>query len=168
MKTFMVILLAISLHGNVIAAKPDMTGETNAGRRLFNDTFRMLSVLALRGDCDAIDSIQTAVLEHEGGVKGSWKERWITSACGASKSFLITFTPTPAIGGTDFSIIEEKLPKTAPQVETTPSTDVTQPAEPEVSKATIELLKIKPVGCLDICPDLVTRRLASDTIQMQR
>jgi hypothetical protein len=84
-----------------------VTGSVASGR-LLRDTMRMVLMVdsARMPDCKErrVITVQPLVSDKPGVIM----ERWRVERCGQTKFYRITYTPTPAIGGTDFGVREEQ------------------------------------------------------------
>ncbi|MBU6410370.1 MAG: hypothetical protein KGR98_08275 [Verrucomicrobia bacterium] len=84
-----------------------VTGSAASGRLLRDTTHMVLMVDSARPpDCKErrIITVEPLVSDKPGVIM----ERWRVERCGQTKYYRITYTPTPSIGGTDFSVQEEK------------------------------------------------------------
>jgi hypothetical protein len=90
-----------------------LPGGSAAGPLLQRDTFNMVGAVAITSppalSCSQDEAMRTGrvvdtVLLDTYVPGGIWHERWIAQVCGIERPVVVTFTPTPADGGTDFSV----------------------------------------------------------------
>jgi hypothetical protein len=84
-----------------------VTGSAVSGR-LLRDTKKMVLMVdsARMPDCKErrLITVEPLVSTKPGVIT----ERWRVERCGQTKFYRITYTPTPATGGTDFGVQEEQ------------------------------------------------------------
>lgn len=89
-----------------VTVQPTITGSSASGVLLDNTTQMVLMIDSARlPSCK--ESRHITVEQASFDKPGSYAERWQVERCGTSKSYRITYTPTPSKGGTDFSVQEE-------------------------------------------------------------
>ena len=108
MKNLCILLVgSVLMLAGCVAPGPVVTGSSASGR-LLHDTTRTVLIVdsARRPDCKErrVISAEPLLADKPGAIA----ERWRVECAGANKFYRITFTPTPSIGGTDFSVQEEK------------------------------------------------------------
>jgi hypothetical protein len=90
-----------------IEAIPLSPGETLVGVILEKDARKFVE-MAARADqpagCEQFMIVDTVVVQSQKTPADPWIERWTASSCGGLADYDITFTPTPADGGTDISV----------------------------------------------------------------
>jgi len=98
---------ALMLSGCATMPTATVTGSSASGR-LLRDTARMVLIVdsARMPDCKERRRITVEPLVSD--KPGIVVERWQVERCGTNKFYRITYTPTPSIGGTDFSVEEER------------------------------------------------------------
>jgi hypothetical protein len=84
-----------------------VTGSFASGR-LLSDTTRMVLMVDSARMPDCKERRQITVTPLVSDKPGTIVERWRVERCGETKFYRITYTPTPATGGTDFGVQEER------------------------------------------------------------
>jgi hypothetical protein len=75
---------------------------------LLSDTASFVVMLDIAGHAPQCKEQRHITAEPIPAAKpGTIEERWHVERCGTAKYYHITFTPTPATGGTDFSVQAE-------------------------------------------------------------
>ena len=93
--------------GKLLFAAPLMPGDTMAGPRLQYDTVPLVQAAAQLpggGGCNDMFVADTIVLEPPESLTTPWYERWTVVACTKPVLVDVTYSPTPADGGTDISV----------------------------------------------------------------
>lgn len=89
------------------APGPKLPGDSLADSRLQRDTVPLVSVyeMSAGSECDRSRIADTAVATFPEIVGMSpWIETWTVDRCGELVHYKITYTPTPARGGTDIAV----------------------------------------------------------------
>ncbi len=99
--------LLFNENGGAIKAIPLVPGDTMVGAILEKDARQFVAMSAQGGKpegCEQFLVVDTAVVNAQTTPEDTWIERWTASMCGKLSVHEVTFTPTPADGGTDISV----------------------------------------------------------------
>ena len=90
-----------------ISKKDIVPGETIAGPTLQRDTWNVMRIFdeVNAPDCKDRKVVNTEVIDRTG--TNVWIERWTVDHCGEKAFFRVEFRSS-MLGGTDFSVSEEK------------------------------------------------------------
>jgi hypothetical protein len=108
MKHFSILLLGLTLSmAGCAHIQPSVTGSS-APFSVRWDIAHMVAYLDADKSPDCKERRQITVEPLPSDKLGTTVERWRVERCGTVKFYHITFTPTPAIGGYDYSVKAEE------------------------------------------------------------
>ncbi len=107
MKLFSIILIGIALSITGCATmNPSITGSA-APFSVRRDIGHMIAYVDAGKSPDCKERRQITVESVPSDKPGTTVERWRVERCGTVKFYRVTFTPTPAQGGYDYSVKAE-------------------------------------------------------------
>jgi hypothetical protein len=122
MKHFSVLFLALAaILTGCAHMQPSVTGSS-APWKVRWDIAHMVAYLDAAKDPECKERRSITVEPLPSDKPGTTVERWRVERCGTARYYRITFTPTPAIGGYDYSIrAEDEKPQPNTALEPTPT-----------------------------------------------
>ena len=100
------ILVAVGLASCATSPSAEVTGSAASGQVL-RDAKHMVLLIDTARDRDCQEQRHITVEPMVAEKPGVIVERWHVERCGSTKTYRLTFTPTPTKGGTDVGIQEE-------------------------------------------------------------
>lgn len=111
----LIVVMVLSWSVDTVQSKENETEKQivflGAGKRLQKDAkqFVMMFEGIIGADCRKPKITEKQITQQpEKPGESEWVEKWTVDRCGEDFYYLITFTPTPSIGGTDISVTPPK------------------------------------------------------------